>query len=383
MGAGHSMRCTVLDGAGRTRSVVTGSGVTRYEWDVEDRLVRIVYAGGAENSFGYNAFGARVSRVDSSGMYRYWRSGVSVVSPVLSDGVADYTPGISERRGGVSTFYHADLKSGVVQTGSSGLVSGRRAYDAFGNVVGSTGTWQGPFSYGGPFGYQTDEDSGLLLLGHRYFDPTLGRFLSRDPIGDGRNWYTYCGNNPLKYADIDGLKKKLVVIRGDISGEDWFWINLYWWLVFLPWVWRLFGSQYEIIVIYSPSKSEAIEAIADADAVIFYGHGYFGMIVLRAGSKGGKKGGKKKKGDLSPEVLTTTDIATIEAERRKRKKGKLDFVFFASCYTCADKGWRDAWLRIAVEVWGYETETYDPSKPLDPPEYRKWRWGGIRPYPGV
>jgi hypothetical protein len=30
-----------------------------------------------------------------------------------------------------------------------------------------------------------------LLLGHRYYDPTLGRFLSRDPIKDGRNWYVY------------------------------------------------------------------------------------------------------------------------------------------------------------------------------------------------
>jgi RHS repeat-associated protein len=104
------------------------------------------------------------------------------------------------------------MKSGVVQTGSSGLVSGRRAYDAFGNVVGSTGTWQGPFSYGGPFGYQTDGDSGLLLLGHRYYDPTLGRFLSRDPIKDGRNWYTYCANNPVRFADPEGTAAIMVAV---------------------------------------------------------------------------------------------------------------------------------------------------------------------------
>jgi RHS repeat-associated protein len=91
------------------------------------------------------------------------------------------------------------------------LVSGRRAYDAFGNVVGSTGTWQGPFSYGGPFGYQTDGDSGLLLLGHRYYDPTLGRFLSRDPIGDGRNWYAYCANNPVRFADPEGTVVNLII----------------------------------------------------------------------------------------------------------------------------------------------------------------------------
>jgi RHS repeat-associated protein len=129
--------------------------------------------------------------------------------------VAEYTPGISERRGGVSTFYHADIKSGVVQTGSSGSVSGRRAYDAFGNVVGSTGVWQGPFSYGGPFGYQTDGDSGLLLLGHRYYDPSLGRFLSRDPIKDGGNWYAYCANNPITYADPQGLIFETIL---DIGG---------------------------------------------------------------------------------------------------------------------------------------------------------------------
>jgi hypothetical protein len=44
----------------------------------------------------------------------------------------------------------------------------------------------------------------LQLLGDRYYDPTLGRFLTRDIAKDGRNWYVYCGNNPLKYADPEG-----------------------------------------------------------------------------------------------------------------------------------------------------------------------------------
>jgi RHS repeat-associated protein len=72
-----------------------------------------------------------------------------------------------------------------------------------------------PFGYGGPFGYQTDSDSVLLLLGHRYYDPTLGRFLSRDPIGDGRNWYTYCGNNPVRFADPEGTDFAVIVYGSD------------------------------------------------------------------------------------------------------------------------------------------------------------------------
>jgi RHS repeat-associated protein len=76
-------------------------------------------------------------------------------------------------------------------------------YDAFGAELSATGTWKGPFGYAGGFGYQEDS-SGLKLLGHRYYDPTTGRFLSRDPIKDGRNWYVYCGNNPITKVDPTG-----------------------------------------------------------------------------------------------------------------------------------------------------------------------------------
>ncbi|HRI43297.1 MAG TPA: RHS repeat-associated core domain-containing protein [Fimbriimonadaceae bacterium] len=66
---------------------------------------------------------------------------------------------------------------------------------------------QGPFGYGGPYGYQTDPDHGLMLLGHRYYEADTGRFLTRDPIKDGRNWYGYCAGSPNIFADPSGLRK--------------------------------------------------------------------------------------------------------------------------------------------------------------------------------
>jgi hypothetical protein len=48
-------------------------------------------------------------------------------------------------------------------------VTASRVYDAFGNVSSSTGTFVGPFGYGGGFGYQEDA-TGLKLLGHRLYD---------------------------------------------------------------------------------------------------------------------------------------------------------------------------------------------------------------------
>jgi hypothetical protein len=46
-----------------------------------------------------------------------------------------------------------------------------------------------------------------MLLGHRCIDSSTGRFPTRDPIKDGRNWFAYGGgvNNPVNGADPTGL----------------------------------------------------------------------------------------------------------------------------------------------------------------------------------
>jgi hypothetical protein len=44
-----------------------------------------------------------------------------------------------------------------------------------------------------------------MLLGHRYYDQTAGRFLTKDPAKAGRNWYVYCSNRPTVGIDNSGL----------------------------------------------------------------------------------------------------------------------------------------------------------------------------------
>jgi RHS repeat-associated protein len=87
------------------------------------------------------------------------------------------------------------------------------SYDAYGKALGDTdstsGTAEGysdPVGFGGQYGYREDSESGLSLLGHRYYDPKAGRFLSRDPMGygGGLNLYGYVGGNPVNYADPSG-----------------------------------------------------------------------------------------------------------------------------------------------------------------------------------
>lgn len=50
-----------------------------------------------------------------------------------------------------------------------------------------------------------DPETNLIYFGHRYYDPTIQRWLSKDPLLQKEdNLYTYCFNNPLRYIDPDG-----------------------------------------------------------------------------------------------------------------------------------------------------------------------------------
>ena len=61
--------------------------------------------------------------------------------------------------------------------------------------------------FGGQYGYYTDRETGLVLMGHRYYDPGTGRFLTRDPIGygGGMNLYGYADGNPVNESDSSGF----------------------------------------------------------------------------------------------------------------------------------------------------------------------------------
>ncbi len=198
------------DAAGRTTSVTNGSSVTTLNYDWESRLTSL--SGATTASYTYNGLDTRVSKIEGGVTNTYARDGVGVTAPVIRDTFASYTPGTSEKRGTTTTYLHSGLKNAEMQTDVSKAVSATKQYDAFGNAVSATGTWQGAFGYAGGFGYQEDS-SGLKLLGHRYYDSSTGRFLTRDPAKDGRNWYVYCESNPVTYADSTGRAGEGIVFR--------------------------------------------------------------------------------------------------------------------------------------------------------------------------
>ena len=85
------------------------------------------------------------------------------------------------------------------------------AYDAYGNAINDNGDDDNPYRY---CGESYDEETGLYYLRARYYDTTIGRFMSEDPAQDGLNWYNYCGNNPVQCVDPSGMY--VVTVRDGI-----------------------------------------------------------------------------------------------------------------------------------------------------------------------
>lgn len=204
---GGGSKSFTYDAAGRRKTQTVGGSTTTYNWDHESRLISTT--GAVVSSYAYNGLDSRITKTDSGGTRNYRRDDAYVTDPVLGDNQATYTPGISERRSGTSRYLHSGIKNADSRT-TTQAVEATREYDAFGNVIGSSGTWQGPFGNAAGFGYQEDTDTGLKLLGHRYYDSSIGGFISRDPVSSGRGDYQYASNNPMRWVDPTGLFSEAV-----------------------------------------------------------------------------------------------------------------------------------------------------------------------------
>ena len=93
----------------------------------------------------------------------------------------------------------------AVINAADGTTIARYDYGPFGDLLSASGEVDAC-----PFRWQTkwyDAECQHYYFGYRHYDPRMGRWLSRDPLGEagGFNLYAYCGNDPVNRHDPLGL----------------------------------------------------------------------------------------------------------------------------------------------------------------------------------
>jgi RHS repeat-associated protein len=225
---------------------LTQDGLWNYEWDGENRLkaqelrsdlgaskwTRLEYA--------YDGQGRRVRKVvktktsaagtwattsDTRFLYDGWNllaefdcnAGTFALSRSHAWGID--LSGSSQGAGGVGGLLWTNVATAKTYAAGSdangnvmlyvdcadGTVAGRRDYAAFGEAVMTTGV-----AASLPFGFSTkyeEKESGLYYYGFRYYNPSTGRWLSRDPIEErgGLSLYGVVENDTVNHIDRLGL----------------------------------------------------------------------------------------------------------------------------------------------------------------------------------
>jgi RHS repeat-associated protein len=221
----HGTKNFTFDANGCTK---TKTGRT-YNWDVYDRLTSV--SGDFTALYEYDGLGNRRRAVRNGAATKFVLNilGMSQVLMETNDAnVAQnyyvYGLGLISRikPDNTTRYYHSDFRGSVVaMSDGAGTVTHKYQYDEFGTVLQKTEQDENRFRYVGMAGVQY-EDSTLIFMRARYYDPEIGRFLSEDPIWSA-NLYPYAGNNPVTGIDPTGLK---TVDRRQFNGKgNWNQIN--------------------------------------------------------------------------------------------------------------------------------------------------------------
>jgi RHS repeat-associated protein len=200
-------------------NTLTDASGKNYTWDFENRLVQAVVPGTGTVAFKYDPFGRRIQKSSPLGTTNYLYDGVakggSNVIEEVDNGanvLARYTQGqgsdqhLAELRSGTVSYYDQDALGSVTSLSTlAASLANTYTYDAFGKLITLTGTLTNPFLY---TGREFDPEIGTYYYRARYYDQTIGRFVSEDPIrfAASSSFYVYTQNRPVNATDPTGLK---------------------------------------------------------------------------------------------------------------------------------------------------------------------------------
>jgi RHS repeat-associated protein len=205
-------------------------GLRSYTYDAENRLLSVQDKenGKTVASFTYRADGMRKTMTTASGTITFHygeNNNVAYETDGNNQVIASYTfeddHPVSMTRAGKTYYYQLNGHGDVTAlTDSTGARVATYEYDPYGALLRKTGSVENPYLYAG---YRYDMATGFYYLQSRYYDPQVGRFLTKDTFeGDetiplSQNQYTYAHNNPIMNTDSTGHGLPLIILTAVIA----------------------------------------------------------------------------------------------------------------------------------------------------------------------
>ena len=194
----YDLNGNVLSGAGRT-----------FTWNLDNRM-DVVNASTGSAVMSYDYTGIRVKKSGSTGTTYFPFSDYEVQGDQVTKYIKLGNETIASKKGTNRFFYHNDHLGGVNIVSDTNTAQVQlNEYDPWGKVARSVGSTEPTHRF---TGQELDPESGIHYYGGRYYDQSLGRFISADPFiqdpsdPQNLNRYSYVLNSPQNYVDPSGYE---------------------------------------------------------------------------------------------------------------------------------------------------------------------------------
>jgi len=205
-------------------------GSSTYSWDALNRLTSLAKSGSTTN-YEYRADGMRTHKSNGSTFTEYFHDAQMSMEDSAVNGsnltvtryglgargidyeevaTGTYTNGTTRSVGSFTNVgfpiydAHGNMVATLARFGSTFTLNNKRSFDAWGQIRNGAQTGDPKNRYCGSLGHQHDDESGLIYMRARYYEPGSGRFICEDSDRDGINWFSYTSNDPVNLIDSDG-----------------------------------------------------------------------------------------------------------------------------------------------------------------------------------
>jgi RHS repeat-associated protein len=192
---------------------MTGRGTDTLGWDSLGRL-HTTTVSGTTTTYSYDPTGTLKTRSTTSPSTTtnyllgdlYETDPTGTITSSYQDGPAGDLASYTGPPTGTPTYLYYDGHGNLTaEADPTGTQTANHTYDPFGAPLDTAPLNSTLHRYLGEWDKQYDTSNNLILMGARPYDPTLGRFLSIDPIDGGSlNTYDYADQDPINNYDLDG-----------------------------------------------------------------------------------------------------------------------------------------------------------------------------------